>query len=387
MKEILQKLDKMSTARPLEIVQKKKEGRKVVEFFGDYVPEQWLKAAGVEDYLIMRGGDPQPPEATLDYMLRFMNPLSASMVGNYLLGLDAVMPVADKLVIQQHDCHYGRMTEILEYKNLPVYKIGVPADYTVDISRKYYRDELREFRTILEGLVGHPISDDDIRANYAKTNEINAWLRKIDELRKKDNPPITFSDFIRLNHYTLRLDYDTSLEALKQIYAELENAPGAHAEKAPRILLMGRAVAQGDYVVPSIIENAGGAIVTELLDEAIRPFKNDISVEGDVVDSYAKAIYDDKVPQCIFQPAWEARFARLKELISEYKVDAVLWYQLAFDEIYDMEYACYAKWIQDINVPIMKLETSYEYSREAMAPLTTRLESFVDSIKEIKEAE
>ena len=49
-----------------------------------------------------------------------------------------------------------------------------------------------------------------------------------------------------------------------------------------------------------------------------------------------------------------------------------------------MEYTCIAKWIKEINVPIMKLESSYEYSREAMAPLTTRLESFVDSIKEAK---
>ena len=154
MKEILQKLDKLSNARPLEIIQKKKEGKKVVEFFGDFVPEQWITAAGAESYLICKGGDPQPPEATLDYMLRFMNPLAATMAGSYLLGLDAVMPIADSITIQQHDSHYGRMTEILEYKGLPVYKVGVPADYTVDISREYYRNELREFRAMLEKLVG-----------------------------------------------------------------------------------------------------------------------------------------------------------------------------------------------------------------------------------------
>jgi len=383
-KEILQKLDKLSTARPLEIIRKKKEGSKVVEFFGDFVPEQWITAAGAESYLIMKGGDPQPPEATLDYMLRFMNPLAASMAGSYLLGLDAVMPIADSVTIQQHDSHYGRMTEILEYKGLPVYKVGVPADYTVDISREYYRHELREFRAMLENLVGHPISDDDIRANYAKTNRINELLRKIDELRKQDNPPITFSDFIKLNHYTLRLDYDTSIEALEQIYEELKNAPGAHAADAPRILIMGRAVALGDYQVPTIIENAGGSIVCEFLDEAIRPFKNDISTEGDVVDAYASAIYDNRVPQCIFQPAWETRFEHLKELIKEYRIDGVLWYQLAFDEIYDMEHTCLSKWIAETGVPLMKLESSYEYSREAVAPLTTRLESFVESLKEAK---
>ena len=384
MKEILQKLDKMSNARPLEIIQKKKEGKKVVEYFGDFVPEQWITAAGAESYLICKGGDPQPPEATLDYMLRFMNPLAATMAGSYLLGLDAVMPIADSVTIQQHDSHYGRMTEILEYKGLPVYKVGVPADYTVGISREYYRNELREFRAMLENLVGHPISDDDIRANYAKTNKINELLRKIDELRKQDNPPITFSDFIKLNHYTLRVDYDTSIEALTQIYEELKNAPGAHAKDAPRILIMGRAIALGDYQVPTIIENAGGAIVTEFLDEAIRPFKYDISTEGDVVEAYASAMYDNRVPQCIFQPAWETRFEHLKELIKDYRVDGVLWYQLAFDEIYDMEHTCVSKWIAETGVPLMKLESSYEYSREAIAPLTTRLESFVESLKEAK---
>ena len=381
MKEILQKLDKLSNARPLEIIQKKKEGKKVVEFFGDFVPEQWITAAGAESYLICKGGDPQPPEATLDYMLRFMNPLAATMAGSYLLGLDAVMPIADSITIQQHDSHYGRMTEILEYKGLPVYKVGVPADYTVDISREYYRNELREFRAMLEKLVGHPISDDDIRANYDKINEL---LRKIDELRKQDNPPITFSDFIKLNHYTLRVDYDTSIEALTQIYEELKNAPGAHAKDAPRILIMGRAVALGDYQVPTIIESAGGSIVTEFLDEAIRPFKCDIPTEGDVVEAYASAMYDNRVPQCIFQPAWETRFEHLKELIKEYRVDGVLWYQLAFDEIYDMEHTCVSKWIAETGVPLMKLESSYEYSREAIAPLTTRLESFVESLKEAK---
>ena len=385
MKEILEKLDKLSTNRPLELIKEKAAGKKVIEYFGDFVPEQWMTAAGVEDFLIMRGGDPQPPEATLDYMLRFMNPLAASMVGNYLLGLDAVMPIADKIVIQQHDSHYGRMCEVLEYKGLPVYKVGVPADYTVDISRAYYRNELRDFRKMLEELVGHPIDDEAIRAAYAKTNEINDWLRKIDELRKKDNPPITFSDFIRLNHYTLRVDYDTSIEALKQIYAELENAPGAHAE--------GRSRASSSWAAPSpratTLSRASSRTPAAPSSPSSwtrpsGPSTSDIPTEGDVVEAYAKAIYDDKVPQCIFQPAWETRFEHLKKLIEEYRVDAVLWYQLAFDEIYDMEHTCVAKWIKEINVPIMKLETSYEYSREAMAPLTTRLESFVESIKEAK---
>ena len=380
----MQELDRLSSKRPLEIVKDKKEGKKVVEYFGDFVPEQWIVAAGMDPFLICKGGDPQPPEATLDYMLRFMNPLAATMAGAYLMNLDPVMPIADCVAIQQSDCHYGRMSEILEYKGVPVYKIGVPADNVVGISQQYYRSELKEFRAKLEEIAGHPISDDDIRANYAKTNKINELLRKIDELRKKDNPPITFSDFIKLNHYTYRVSYDESIAALEKIYDELKDAPGVHKEGAPRILIMGRAVALGDYMVPSIIEAAGGEIVTEFLDEAIRPFHSDISTKGDVIEAYASAMYDKKVPITIFQPAWDTRFEHLEELIKEYKVDGILWYQLAFDEIYDMEFTVLRAKLAKMGIPVMKLESSYEYSREAMAPLTTRLESFVESIKEAK---
>ena len=35
----------------------------------------------------------------------------------------------------------------------------------------------------------------------------------------------------------------------------------------------------------------------------------------------------------------------------------------------------------ELNIPIIKMESSYEYSREAMGPLTTRIESFVESLK------
>lgn len=380
----MQELERKSRDRPIELVSLKGQGKKIIEYYGDYIPEQWIKAAGAEGYLICKGGDPQAPEATLDYSLRFMNPLAASMVGNYLVGVDRVMPMADCVAIQQHDCHYGRMSEILEVKGLPVYKVGVPADFKVDISREYYRHELREFRAHLEKLVGHPLDEAAVRANYAKTNKINELLRKINELRKRDNPPITFSEFIRLNHYTLRVDYDTSIAALTRIYDELKDAPGAHKAKAPRILMMGRAVAEGDYVVPGLIESSGGCIACDFLDEAIRPFFCDISTEGDIVDAFASALYDNRVPQCIFQPSWELRFEHLKELLKEYNIDGILWYQLAFDEIYDMEFTCYSKWLKDMNVPIMKLETSYEYSREATAPLATRIESFVESLKEAK---
>ena len=109
-----------------------------------------------------------------------------------------------------------------------------------------------------------------------------------------------------------------------------------------------------------------------------------MELEGDLLLNFARNRYLDKTPIDIFQSAWHTRMGKLRELIEECHADGVIWYQLAFDEIYDMEHTCVSKWIAETGVPLMKLESSYEYSREAIAPLTTRLESFVESLKEAK---
>jgi benzoyl-CoA reductase/2-hydroxyglutaryl-CoA dehydratase subunit BcrC/BadD/HgdB len=60
----------------------------------------------------------------------------------------------------------------------------------------------------------------------------------------------------------------------------------------------------------------------------------------------------------------------------------VIWYELSFEEIYDLECSIISKAMAEMNIPLLKLESSYEYAREAMAPLTTRVESFIESIKQ-----
>ena len=121
-----------------------------------------------------------------------------------------------------------------------------------------------------------------------------------------------------------------------------------------------------------------------MLDEGIRVIEKDVELEGDLLYNFAKNRYLDTLPIDLFQPSWKIRYERIKQLVEEYKVDGVIWYQLSFDEIYDMEYACLAKWMAGGKTPLLKIESSYEYSREAMGPLTTRIESFIETLKEVK---
>lgn len=382
MSQTIQDLADLARTRPIRLKEMKAQGKKVIEFTGPYVPDAMIYAAGAEPYFLGRGGEPEPPDAVLPYMLRFMNPYARSQVGFHLLDLDPVTPISDLIVAQQTDCHVGRISELMEYLNLPVFKVGVPSDWKKEIAYEYYHKALGRLKQKLEEVTGNEITEEKLRATIKQTNRIHDLLRKISELRKKDSPPIGGYDFIRLNHYTLLVEPEATIEKLEKLYEELKEAQGIFPADAPRILLAGRIVAIGDYVPIKLIEDAGALIAVEMLDEGVRPYFWDVPLNGDTMKGLSDMLYYKKTPPSIFQPSWKERMARMKKLIAEYRIDGVIWYQLSFDEIYDMECSCVLKWMDEIGVPILKLESSYEYSREATGPLTTRIESFVETLKE-----
>ncbi len=386
MKELLKEFSTAANNRVAELViQRETEGTKIVEQTGSFCPEALIYAAGAKPYLMCKGGDPEPAEAVLEYLLRVMNPYVRTMAGYYMMGNDIVTENADMICIQEIDCQIGRVSELMEFLKLPIFKLGVPVDWKKEISYKYFARSIDKFKVKLEEITGAPIDMEALKEQVILQNQIHQLLAEISALRKVENPPITGSDFIKLNHYSFYVDPPVAIDYLTRALEILKSASGAHnAEKPIRILLAGHVVAVGDYVVPTLIEDFGGATVCEMLDEGIRHHEYIVPTEGDLYENISRGIYYDKLPPDIFQPAYRDRFAIMEKLIAEYEVDGVIWYQLTFDEIYDMEAACLGKWLGEQRMPFLKLESSYEYSRECMGPLKTRIESFVKSVETIK---
>jgi len=384
MQKILKEMETRSLERPKRLKAAKKEGKKVIEYIGHFVPEEMIYAAGAEPYLMCRGGDPEPPEAVLEHMLRFMTPYARSLVGYHVLGIDPVTPITDLIVAQQLDCHVGRISELMEFLKLPIYKVGVPPDWKKDFTFDYYHQALIKLKNKLEAETGNEIKTDAFEEYVGYTNAINERLRKIDELRKGEESPVGGYDFILMNHYSFYNDPVYTIDALDQLYDNVRQAESAFKKDRPRLLLAGHIVAVGDYVLPKLIEDNGGFIAADFLDEGMRWYKWDVPMEGDVLRNWAETKFHTKVPVNMFQPAWKERIDYIKEVVEEYRIDGIVWYQLSFDEIYDMECTVVAKHMNEAKVPFLKLESSYEYSREAMGNLRTRIESFIEAVKEAK---
>jgi benzoyl-CoA reductase/2-hydroxyglutaryl-CoA dehydratase subunit BcrC/BadD/HgdB len=377
----LEELARIARTRPEKLKEEKEKGAKIVGYVGRFVPEELIYASRALPYLLCRGGQPEPPDAVIPYMLRFMSPYARSQIGYHLLGIDPVVPMLDLIVVQCSDCHESRLADLFEYFKLPTVRLGIPPDWEKTLSRDYYREELARLTNKLEAFTGNKVTEPKLRESIESINKIREILSKINLLRKK-RPPIGGADFIRLNHYSFYDDPDRLLPRLNDLYQELPKDGSPFPKDAPRLLLAGHVVGVGDYVVPRLIEEAGGVIAAEFLDEGMRHYRWPVKTDGDLIKNLVDTYYLERTPPSIFQPAWEERAETLKRLIRDFNIDGVVWYQLSFEEIYDIECAIIAKELGKINVPFLKLESSYEYSREAMAPLTTRVESFLETVRE-----
>ncbi|MBN1188346.1 MAG: 2-hydroxyacyl-CoA dehydratase [Dehalococcoidales bacterium] len=377
----LSELAQITRTRPEKLKEEKKKGKKIVGYLGRFVPEELIYASGAIPYLLCKGGQPEPPDAVIPYMLRFMSPYSRSQIGYHLMGVDPVMPMLDLIVVQCSDCHESRLADLFEYFKLPALRLGVPADWEKTLSQDYYYEELVRLKGNLENITGNKVSDSGLSEAIASLNRIRDILSKINSLRKNRLPPLSGSDFIRLNHYSFHSDREAAFSRLNELYHELKEAQSPFHQESPRLLLAGHVVGMGDYVVPKIIEESGGIIAAEFLDEGMIHCRNQVKAEGDLLRNLARTYYLERTPPSIFQPAWETRANLLKEMIKEADIDGVIWYELSFEETYDMECSVMTKILGEAGIPILKLESSYEYSREAMAPLVTRIESFIETIK------
>jgi benzoyl-CoA reductase/2-hydroxyglutaryl-CoA dehydratase subunit BcrC/BadD/HgdB len=378
----LRELAQIARTRPEELKEQKEKGTKIIGYIGRFVPEELIYASGALPYLLCRGGQPEPPDAVIPYMLRFMSPYSRSQIGYHLLGTDPVVPMLDLIVAQCSDCHESRLADLFEYFKLPTVRLGIPPDWEKSLSRDYYYKELIRLKQELEALTSNKVSDQKLKESTDSINKIRDILNKINLLRKKQPPPIGGADFIQLNHYSFYGDLEKLLPKLNDLCEELQKGKSPFSEEAPRLLLAGHVVGVGDYVVPKLIEESGGVVVAEFLDEGMRHCEWNVKTDGDLMGNLGETYYLERTPPSIFQPAWEERAEIVKKLIRNFNIDGVIWYELSFEEIYDLECSIISKVLNEMNIPFLKLESSYEYSREAMAPLTTRVESFIETVKQ-----
>jgi benzoyl-CoA reductase/2-hydroxyglutaryl-CoA dehydratase subunit BcrC/BadD/HgdB len=167
---------------------------------------------------------------------------------------------------------------------------------------------------------------------------------------------------------------------LDDVYKECVAGDSDRTEGSiPRILLIGPNLSDGDYNILEVVKNAGAEIVIEEICEGFRYYWQNIGVKGDVLRSLAKGYLQDKLPCAFMRFSSKKRLDFTLELIKDFNISGVVWYQLLCCETYDLESFFFARELGERNIPMLILESAYE--AEGIGQVKIRVDAFIEMLK------
>jgi len=273
-----------------------------------------------------------------------------------------------------------RASEIIE-QFVPTKLINVPKNRAEPASRRYFRDEIVDFKRDLEVLTGKTILDEEVRKQIILYNQARKVLKQISELRKSDRPALSGRDFLDLVKGYYSLPPEKLIREYSEVYERLRAAPTEDSEPRLRLLVSGSIMADGDRRLLDIVEGElGASVVVEDHCAGLRPVYHTLPETGDPYQALADG-YLDQAPCSNRKPMSDA-VAFSSELAREYNVDGVLYVYLKFCSCYGLTKKDFIDQFQAQGYPV--LDVSSDYSQSDHGQLKTRLEAFVEVLKERK---
>ena len=220
------------------------------------------------------------------------------------------------------------------------------------------------------------ISDEKLWKAIKLHNQTRRLLRKLYELRKKDNPPITGAEALAVVVSSTAMPRERFNQMLKELLDELGDAEGI-TDYRVRLMIVGSILDDPNYI--KVIEDMGGLVVTDSLCFGTRIFWVDVDEQGDdPLQALAKYYIQDKpaCPRMFDRQPNRSKF--IQDMVKEFKVDGVIGLRMVYCDLYTGELFMLDKDLKEANVPLLRLDR--EYAVVGAGQLRTRAQAFVESI-------
>ncbi|MDO8689711.1 MAG: 2-hydroxyacyl-CoA dehydratase family protein [Dehalococcoidia bacterium] len=372
MKALDQLIEPGSNLGGSPVDQWKAGGRKVLGFFCAYIPEELIAAAGALPYRVRPAGCTQAPLA--DSMMSSYNCTFARSCLEY--ALRGKFEFMDGVVSMNSCDHIRRLYDIWKEK--------VPAQYMhfMSVPHKaspdgivWYRRELEQFKVSLEEWLQAPVEDAEIRKAIQVQNETRRLLRRLYDLRKAANPPVTGTQVQQILLSASAMPKEQYNALLSDFLNEVAGAPPVSGHKA-RLMIIGSMCDSVEFT--QLLENAGGLVVTDALCFGSRYFWEPVEEGGDdllmnLATSYLKrpacARMSDELPK---------RMAFVEGLAREYRVDGIIYEKMRYCDLWAGEGLQLSKLTPEWGIPVLSLDR--EYWMTGAAGLRLRIEAFLENL-------
>ncbi|MEZ0343276.1 MAG: double-cubane-cluster-containing anaerobic reductase [Caldimicrobium sp.] len=375
-------ISNIHTGRIREILQAKEEGRPVVGTFCVFVPEEII--VGLEGVCIGLCGGSQGTIPDAEKVLpKNICPLVKSAYGFRIGRVCPYFQVLDVLY-GETTCDAKKKNYELYAEELPTYVMEIP-QMKRKVDEELWLKEVKAFKEHMEGVAKRSLTEEALHEGIKIINRKRKALQRLNELRMTENPPISGKDVLLINQISFYDDPVRFAEKVEALCEELEErvkrGEGVSERGAVRVMIAGTPMALPNWKVPNIVENSGGIIVYEESCIGSRYFNNLIPEESKDLESMLLNLTRRymKINCACFTPNEE----RIQDILSAYersKAEGIIYYSLAFCHTYNIEAYKVKRACEERGIPFLFIET--DYSPEDVGQLQTRIEAFLEQIRE-----
>jgi benzoyl-CoA reductase/2-hydroxyglutaryl-CoA dehydratase subunit BcrC/BadD/HgdB len=217
-----------------------------------------------------------------------------------------------------------------------------------------------------------------VHAQIVLFNKARRLLKKISELRKRKNPPLSGKDFLELVRGYYYLPPQKLIDTYEALYKKL-SAVRDDGARPVRLMISGSIMADGDRRLVELIEDEIGArVAVEDHCTGLKPFTHTVDETGDPFRALANG-YLDQAPCARMKPLDDS-VSFSTALAQEYDVEGVVFAYLKFCACYGVTKSEFIASLQKVGIPV--LEISSDYSVSDHGQLKTRVEAFIEVLTE-----
>ncbi len=362
------------------------EGKKVVASMCVHVPLELIYATGATPVRIC-GGAYATDQIGAEFLPAKTCPMVKSTLG--ALYLD-ILPgnIKPELVVNPTTCDQKKkMGEIAEEINKPFYTLEVPPTKDSEEARQYWNRVVKKFVKKLEATTGTKLTRRRLKKAIKLVAKAQAVYRKFDKLRQTA-PVIYGKDAILVTNSYFFDDIESWTEHVELLNKELEErveqSKTVAKPNSPRILLTGSPSIFPNMKLPLLIEKLGGIVVSEEFCSTSRMIWDTVAVDEWFLYDMVPAVADRylKPSTCPnFTPNTDRERKLLRD-IEGFQVDGVIYQTFTGCQLYDMESRKIGRVLEENGTQTLYIES--DYNPDDFGQLTTRLEAFLDSLKNKK---
>jgi benzoyl-CoA reductase subunit C len=357
------------------------KGKLVAGYMCTHVPEEILYAAGIVPVRIL---SPHVSQAmTRSYIHETYCSFSHDCAYQ---GLSHNYDFLDLITTSSSCIHMGEAFNVwVRFAGFQGKSYLVPYPHIIETkpAAAFMKESYGEFKKFLEAFVKKPITDEEIEKAIRVYNQTRRLLKRLWELLRRENPPITGPEVATATLASQFMDKQEFNKLLEKLLKSLEAAPG---KSKPGVRLMVSGGACDDIEILDLLEHLDYSVNLIFIDSctATRYFWFEIP-EGraDKLTAIAEG-YISRIPcpskDNVPGTGEKKRLRYVQQFIEEFKPEGVVFLYQRFCSPQPHDIVAFRPILDKLGVPSIDLELD---STVPVTQFRTQLEAFLEILKPV----